>query len=68
MPELDGWALLARLRVSNPNLPVIVMSAVEPAAARRDMFSVDHTVFLRKPFDVEALLTSVERLIGAQQS
>jgi CheY-like chemotaxis protein len=67
MPHLDGWALLAAVRERTPALPVIVISAVDGQQARnRDVFRTDHTVFLRKPFDIETLLTVVARLTGSQ--
>jgi len=65
MPHLDGLGLLALVRERTPSLPVIVMSAVDPTARRRTAFTADHTVFLRKPFDIETLLTTVTRLIGS---
>jgi DNA-binding response OmpR family regulator len=67
MPRLDGWGLLAQARERSPALPVIVISAVERReAAQREFLVTDHTVFLRKPFDVEALLALVERLTRSQ--
>jgi CheY-like chemotaxis protein len=69
MPGLDGWALLAAVRERAPILPVIVISAVDRQKARhREFFTADHTVFLRKPFDIETLLTAVERLTGSPPS
>jgi len=60
MPRLNGWALLASVRERIPTLPVIVMSAVDRRTAMpQDVFATDHTVFLRKPFDLETLLTTV---------
>jgi CheY-like chemotaxis protein len=69
MPRLDGWGLLASVRERTPALPVIVISAVDRRQAReRKIFMTDHTVFLRKPFDIDALLTLVERLTGSHPS
>jgi CheY-like chemotaxis protein len=69
MPRLDGWGLLAAVRERTPALPVIVISAVDRRQAReRKIFMTDHTVFLRKPFDIDALLTLVERLTGSHPS
>ena len=69
MPRLDGWSLLAAVRERTPALPVIVMSAVDRQQARhRDFFRTDHTVFLRKPFDIETLLALVARLTGSHVS
>ena len=65
MPVLDGWRLLAAVRERTPALPVIVISAVDrPEVRPREIFITDHTVFLRKPFHIDALLTMVERLLG----
>ena len=67
MPCLDGWAVLASVREHTPTLPVIVMSAVDRLKApHHDALRMDHTVFLRKPFDIDALLTLVTRLLGSQ--
>jgi CheY-like chemotaxis protein len=65
MPGLDGWALLAQVRERTPDLPVIVISAIErPEARQREVLITNHTVFLRKPFGTEALLAIVHRLTG----
>jgi DNA-binding response OmpR family regulator len=66
MPRLDGWALFARAREQAPKLPVIVMSAVDKHTVRRwDGFTADSLVFLRKPFDIAALLDIVKRLTAS---
>ena len=66
MPGLDGWALLARVRERTPDLPVIVISAIERRDTRqREVLITDHTVFLRKPFALETLLALVHRLTAA---
>ena len=64
MPHLDGWELLARVLEHSPVLPIIVMSAVNQSAARRYGVTTDHTLFLPKPFDLETVLATGERLIG----
>ena len=67
MPDLDGWALLAAVRERTLALPVIVISAIERREAKqRELLIADQTVFLRKPFTLETLLTIVARLTGAQ--
>ena len=67
MPGLDGWALLASVRARTATLPVIIISAIERREAKqREILVADHTVFLRKPFDIEALLTTVEHLTGSR--
>jgi DNA-binding response OmpR family regulator len=66
MPRLDGWALCARARVQTPDLPIIVMSAVDKHTVKRwDVVTADSLVFLRKPFDLAALLDIVTRLTAS---
>ena len=66
LPGLDGWALLAQVRARIPDLPAIVISAVERRdAPQRDVLITDHTAFLRKPFGLETLLAIVQRLTGS---
>jgi DNA-binding response OmpR family regulator len=63
MPGLDGWALLAQVRVRTPDLPVIVISAVERRdTSEREVLITDHTVFLRKPFGIATLLAIIHPL------
>lgn len=54
MPRIDGLHLLALIREHHGNLPVILMSA---AVTPR---SCDVT-FLRKPFDIDDLLSLIDR-------
>ena len=64
MPRLDGWQLLRRVREQHPTLPAILISAVDPGSWRREIAVSDHTVFVRKPFDLEDVLAVVARLVG----
>ncbi len=68
MPGMDGWsfrrAQLADLRLAN--IPVVVVSATYPLELEREKFDVAAVV--AKPYDVDALLTLVERLLGPVRS
>jgi two-component system response regulator HydG len=64
MPELDGFALLDRIRETHPEIQVIVMtaygaidSAVE--AVRRGAYH-----YLTKPFKIEELVRFVQRALA----
>jgi CheY-like chemotaxis protein len=59
MPELDGWSLAAEIRRRFPGIQVVLMSAYRPE------FPVDRIRFIRKPFDLDALLTIVADAAGA---
>lgn len=64
MPLLDGPGVLAAMRL-NPNLaevPVILMSAMPESAVRETCNG--YVAFLRKPFDFEAVLAAVRRVLG----
>jgi CheY-like chemotaxis protein len=67
MPRLDGWGLLTQIRQDDPTLPVLLISAIRPALTGRLAPASDHTVFLAKPFDLEAILELVTRLIASRQ-
>lgn len=62
MPYLDGAGLAAAMR-ADPALraiPLVLLSAAPGAAAR----AAPCAAFLPKPFDVEAVLATVARLLG----
>ncbi len=61
MPGLNGLEVLARLRRAEPfaRLPVILMSAVRPAGG---VPQDEQLIFLRKPFDLDALFGAIDRL------
>jgi DNA-binding response OmpR family regulator len=65
MPELAGFEILRRLR-EDPELrgtPVLILTATvdEERSIRRH--GVEPDGFMRKPFEAEALLAEVERLL-----
>ena len=62
MPEMDGWAFRAAQRTmpDASDVPVIVLSATRDLAAKaRDLEAAQ---VVSKPFDLEALLGTIERL------
>lgn len=65
MPRLGGVGMVARLRVSMPQLKVVYVSG--HAQDQLDVTDVSdpRTDFLYKPFSLEALISAVERLLVA---
>ncbi|MDI3562579.1 response regulator transcription factor [Bradyrhizobium sp. Arg816] len=60
MPEMDGFEVHARLRLINPNLPVIVVTAqgdVQTAVRAMKAGAVD---FIEKPYSDDALIAAIE--------
>lgn len=57
MPVMDGWAFLAEVRASErlAPIPVVILSAMERSRVPQS------AGYLRKPFDLDDLLSIVER-------
>jgi two-component system response regulator FixJ len=61
MPEIDGLALLRRLREQGVQLPVIVMTGEGDIAVAVQAMKAGAIDFLEKPFGDEALIEAVGR-------
>lgn len=63
MPRLSGFELLTHIRAHRElkRLPVILMSAINPSKTRLEAKWDD---FIKKPFNLDALLNAVNRQIG----
>lgn len=61
MPYMDGGQLISAMQAHPQwkSLPIILMSAMLPAGARPE----EADAFLSKPFQIDALLELVERLL-----
>jgi CheY-like chemotaxis protein len=66
MPVMDGWTLIARLREEQvaSRVPLVVFSADRDAREKASMLSADAA--LRKPFALEELQETLDRLLGQQ--
>jgi two-component system cell cycle sensor histidine kinase/response regulator CckA len=58
MPNLNGYALVARLRAKWPTMPVILTTGFLPPAKTMMNGSVD---FIPKPINAETLLDMIQR-------
>ena len=65
MPRLGGVGMVARLRVSMPQLKVVYVSGHSQDQLDVTDVSDPRTDFLYKPFSLEALISAVERLLVA---
>jgi two-component system alkaline phosphatase synthesis response regulator PhoP len=63
MPIMDGRTLCRRLRAhpTYRSIPIVLMSAAYDSVSRSDG---SPTAFLRKPFGLQELLTTVSNIIG----
>lgn len=63
MPEIDGLALLARLKDMAVKLPTIVITGHADVPMAVEAMKLGATDFLEKPFNDEALLSIVKRAL-----
>ena len=68
MPEMSGPELAVKLRVKQPELPVLYMSGYTDDVLSTHELSQDATAFLRKPFGNAELITAARALLDAQAS
>lgn len=68
MPGMNGAELVRELRASPlyEKLPVLMMSGAPEAALRP--YGVSYQAFIRKPFQLDAFLAAVRRLLPAAQA
>ncbi|MBH8581578.1 nitrogen regulation protein NR(I) [Bisbaumannia pacifica] len=64
MPGLDGLDLMARVRESHPDLPVIVMTAHSDLDSAVASYQGGAFEYLPKPFDVDEALALVRRAVA----
>ena len=66
LPKLDGWGLIKQLQESpeTAGIPVIVISARQPADEREAARGLKVTAYITKPFDPEALMELADRILS----
>ncbi|MGD9895168.1 MAG: response regulator transcription factor [Dehalococcoidia bacterium] len=62
IPKLDGWQVLERLRAGGDAPPVVLFTGDHSASRRAHQAGVAAAIL--KPFDVDELLATVERLLA----
>ena len=63
LPKMNGCDVLRRLRQSNANTPVLVLSALERIEDRVDLLNLGADDFLQKPFHLSELDARVKALL-----
>ncbi|MCB1657398.1 MAG: nitrogen regulation protein NR(I) [Moraxellaceae bacterium] len=64
MPNIDGLTLLAKIRIDNPTIPVIVMTAHSDLDSAVSSYQGGAFEYLPKPFDVDEAIGLVKRAIA----
>lgn len=63
LPAEDGVSVLRRLREGQVKCPVILMTAYDQAEVRRAAQNLADC-YMVKPFDLQRMLSEIERLLG----
>jgi DNA-binding response OmpR family regulator len=63
LPDTDGLSLFRRLAEIDPNLPVIILTALNSEEKRIESFRQGATAYLTKPYNKEELKTILRQTI-----
>lgn len=66
MPVVDGWEFRRAQLASHPDIPVVVLSAMDRQSPRLEELRADAIV--SKPFELESLYTAVSGVIARRRS
>ena len=64
MPNLNGYALAARIRATDPDVPIILISGYLSQESPKNLLGAS-TEFIAKPLDSELIIATVQRLMSS---
>ncbi|MGH2564116.1 MAG: response regulator transcription factor, partial [Ginsengibacter sp.] len=64
LPEIDGISVCENIRLSNTEMPILILSAKNSSTDRVTGLKKGADDYLTKPFDLEELLIRVKKLIN----
>ncbi len=67
MPKMDGYEFTKRLRETNNNLPILMVSAKQLSADKKRGFLVGTDDYMTKPIDEEEMLLRIKALLRRAQ-
>ena len=68
MPEMDGPALLLKVRERIPDLKVIFVSGYAEESVRQDIADDQSVEFLAKPYSLDQINSKVKEVLAAAKS
>ncbi|MCP1200840.1 ATP-binding protein [Notoacmeibacter sp. MSK16QG-6] len=66
MPHMDGWQVARRLRASDPDLPIVMISAEAGPERNRPEYQALYNSYLTKPFSFADLIEALGTLLSLQ--
>ena len=67
MPVMSGRDALQEIRQQRADIPVILLSGFDPLDVANSLTQTGNVVFLHKPFSLQTLLTTVQRMLSKRQ-
>lgn len=67
LPEMDGFTIAEQVRLSNPEVPILMLTAKDQASDRITGLKKGADDYLTKPFNLEELLLRVSNLLRRSQ-
>ena len=64
MPQMDGYEATRNIRQSDPNVPIIAVTAYAFASDRERILQNGFNSYVTKPVNADRLLSEITRLIG----
>jgi FixJ family two-component response regulator len=64
LPGMTGWDLVDHLRVTNTQMPVIIMTAYHDSQMHCRAREAGIVAYLRKPFNDQELIEALQRVIA----
>jgi len=65
LPDIDGTQVYAAIAARYPNLPVVFSTGHGDATQLESLLSNEHVGFLMKPYDIDRLLESLQKVTSA---
>jgi len=63
MPKLDGFSLAKKVRMQDPNIPILFLTAKSQTKDVVEGFSIGGNDYLKKPFSIEELIVRIKNLL-----
>ncbi len=60
MPEMDGLTMIKRIRETNKNIPILIISAFDDKENLLEAINIGGNGFIQKPIDVDVLYKKLE--------
>jgi two-component system response regulator HydG len=64
MPEINGVEALGKIKASNPQIPVIMMTAYSSSETAAEAMKKGAYDYLTKPFDFDTLRITIEKAMA----